>query len=241
MIVLKIGGAVITDKSPKSVNVAKFETIERIAKKIAENIEDDLVLVHGVGSFGHPHVIRYGLLKEKNVRGVTVTHLSCVSLNMIVCGYLSQYGLNPIPIHPLSSFRLVEGRLILPDNIESLVRDGMIPVVHGDMVYSNGRFEVLSGDRITVEIAKALKADRVGFATDVEGVIVDGRVVEEIRELEGIGTAEGKEDVTGGMRGKVEMILKNGIDAYIFHFEDIDKFLKGEKVGTLVRGVEHVG
>ncbi len=240
MIVLKIGGAVITDKSPDSVNVAKFEMIEKIAKKIAENLKDKLILVHGVGSFGHPHVVKYGLLKKKNVKGVTITHLSCVSLNMIVCGYLSQYGLNPIPIHPLSTFRLIGGRLIFPENIEKLVDDGMIPVIHGDMVFSDGGFEVLSGDRIAVEIAKALKVSRVGFATDVEGVIVDGKVMEEIESAESVGLAEGKEDVTGGMRGKVEMILRGGINAYVFHYEDIDKFLKGERVGTLVRGVEHV-
>jgi len=245
MLILKIGGAVITDKSVGAVNKAKFDEIERIAKDIAENLNGKLILIHGVGSFGHPHVVKYKLHEVKDVNGVAVTHLSCVSLNMIVCGYLHQYGLNPVPIHPLSSFKIVDGKLVFDANlIDALLDEGFVPVLHGDMVYNltEQRFEILSGDRIAVELAKVFKPKRVGFATDVEGVIINGKVVDEIdrAEIEGIlkeiGNAEGKADVTGGMLGKIKSILEIETDVYVFHARDLDKFLKGEKVGTSIRG-----
>ncbi len=245
MLILKIGGSVITDKSVGAVNKAKFEEIERIARMIAENLKDELVLVHGVGSFGHPHVVKYRLDEKKNINGVAVTHLSCVSLNMIVCGYLHQFGLNPVPIHPLSSFKIVDGKLVFDvELIKALIDEGFVPVVHGDMVYNltEKKFEILSGDRIVVELAKVLKPKAVGFATDVEGVLFDGKVLPEItREnaeeiLKGIGEDKSKSDVTGGMLGKIRSILEIGVDARIFHAKDLDRFLKGEEVGTLVRG-----
>ncbi len=245
MLILKIGGAVITDKSVGAVNKAKFEEIERIAKDIAENVSDKLILIHGVGSFGHPHVVKYKLHEVKNVDGVAVTHLSCVSLNMIVCGYIHQYGLNPVPIHPLSSFKMVDGKLVFDaDLIEGLLDEGFVPVIHGDMVYNPNekKFEILSGDRIAVELAKVFKPKRVGFATDVEGIIIDGKVLDELDRsdiesiLKDIGTAKDKSDVTGGMLGKIKSILEIETDVYVFHAKDLDKFLKGEKVGTLIRG-----
>ncbi len=244
MLILKIGGAVITDKSLGAVNRAKFEEIERIAKVISENLEDGLILVHGVGSFGHPHVVKYRLKEKKDVEGVIVAHLSCVSLNVIVCGYLHQYGLRPVPVHPLSTFKLVEGRLEFDSElIRALLDEGLIPVVHGDMVYNltERKFEVLSGDRIAVEFAREFK-EVVGFATDVDGVLVDGEVVRVIdgsnadEVLKKIGDAESKSDVTGGMLGKIRAILETGVEARIFHARDLDRFLKGEEVGTLVRG-----
>jgi len=204
------------------------------------NLRDKLILVHGVGSFGHPHVVRYKLKEVKDIDGVAITHLSCVSLNFLVCSALRKFGLNPIPIHPLSSFKVVDGKLTFDaEYIGAMMDEGFIPVMHGDMVYNvtEKKFEVLSGDRIVVELAKVFKADRIGFATDVEGVIVRGSVVDELSSVEFLENVDsGKSDVTGGMRGKVELILKYGLKAFVFHARDIDRFLKGEKVGTLVRG-----
>ncbi len=50
--ILKIGGSVITDKSGELA--AKTEDINRIAEEIKRAEVDNLVIVHGGGSFGHP-------------------------------------------------------------------------------------------------------------------------------------------------------------------------------------------
>jgi len=111
-------------------------------------------------------------------------------------------------------------------------------VIHGDMVYNvtDGRFEVLSGDKIAVELAKIFKPKALGFATDVEGVIVNGKVVEVLSGKDLDELSDDREDVTGGMEGKVKSIIDAGVEARIFHAKDLDRFLKGEEVGTLVRG-----
>ena len=49
-IILKLGGSVITDK--KGELAAKTEDINRIAEEIKRADIDNLVIVHGGGSFG---------------------------------------------------------------------------------------------------------------------------------------------------------------------------------------------
>ena len=57
MIIVKLGGSVITDKS-------RYRTFRReITKEIIDVIsefEEELILVHGGGSFGHIMAKRYG-------------------------------------------------------------------------------------------------------------------------------------------------------------------------------------
>ena len=48
--VLKIGGSILTDKTRG--DAARQDEISRVAQEIAAHPED-LVLVHGAGSFGH--------------------------------------------------------------------------------------------------------------------------------------------------------------------------------------------
>ncbi len=239
MIVLKIGGSVITDKSRGVFERARIEVIDFIVREISENLKDDLILVHGAGSFGHPYVEKFRLKEEKNPIGVIRTHIACKKLNTIVCNKMLEYGLKPYPIHPLSSFRIREDLIFDKSMISMALEEGFIPVIHGDIVYNelNRRFEVLSGDDIVVSIAKCFEVKRVGFAIDRDGVILDGRVVREINanDVLRIGDAEGKSDVTGGMRGKVEKIIKAGINAFVFNAREVGRFLRGEFVGTLIR------
>jgi len=240
--ILKIGGSIITDKSPGVFDVALKERIKEVAKEIASNPEN-LVLVHGVGSFGHPYVEKYRLKERKNLRGVIETHLACKRLNTMVCEALLAEGVNATPIHPFSAFRVAEGLEFDADFILSLLDNGMLPVLHGDMVYNRLRnsFDVVSGDRIVSEFAEALEVERIGFATDIDGIFVGDELIEEVNDenlsevLNSLGEAESKSDVTGGMRGKVLSMLR--IPAIVFIFSglksgNITKFLKGERVGT---------
>jgi len=60
--ILKIGGSVITDKNGELA--AKTEDINRIAEEIKRADAENLVVVHGGGSFGHPTAKKYGI-KDK--------------------------------------------------------------------------------------------------------------------------------------------------------------------------------
>jgi len=62
LIILKIGGSVITEKG--SVSRAREAEIDRISREIAvfrKDSDSQLILVHGAGSFGHPHAMKYRL------------------------------------------------------------------------------------------------------------------------------------------------------------------------------------
>ena len=58
-IILKIGGSAITDKTGELA--AKTEIINRLAEEIKRADLDNLIVVHGGGSFGHPNALKYGL------------------------------------------------------------------------------------------------------------------------------------------------------------------------------------
>ncbi len=57
LILIKLGGSVLTDKSiPFSFDQ---ETTKRLSREIKVS-EEDIVVVHGGGSFGHPCLFSYG-------------------------------------------------------------------------------------------------------------------------------------------------------------------------------------
>jgi len=244
--ILKIGGSIITNKSKGVVEKEKKEEIKRISREISYNPRN-LLLVHGVGSFGHPQVENYNLKVEKNnIRGVVETHLACVKLNYLFCKALFEEGVSSAPMNPFSVVKLADSLEFDIQIILKLVGKGIIPVFHGDMVYDrvNDCFEVISGDRIVVELAKAMNVSRVGYATDVEGLIVEGEVKDEItideNVIELLEKAPSKSDVTGGMKGKVKSLLKlrPGSEALIFSGlvdGNIRNFLGGKKVGTRLK------
>lgn len=82
LIILKIGGSVITEKG--SISQAREAEIERISHEIAafkKDSDSQIILVHGAGSFGHPQAMKYGLNEGFNAQGVYLTHLSVKLLN----------------------------------------------------------------------------------------------------------------------------------------------------------------
>jgi len=235
MMIVKIGGSAITDKS--AFRKPKLEVIDGIARDIAE-VKRRLILVHGAGSFGHPLVVKYKLKEVEDLKGIAEAHLSCKDLNMLVCRAMVKWGLKPYPIHPFSNFRVEGGKIIFDKTLilNSMKKD-FIPVIHGDIVFNSdlNRFVILSGDDITIELAKVFRVEKVGFATDVDGVYVDGKLADVVtsKDLEKIGSSVGI-DVTGGMRSKVEKILRSGVKARIFNVSRLKDFLMCKNVGTLI-------
>jgi len=230
LIILKIGGSVITDKSEGAFEKLKEVELKEVCRAISENWKN-LILVHGAGSFGHPHVKKFGL----DPIGASKVHLGCLRLSGRVCSSLTEFGVPAYPIHPFLTYSA--------KIVEKALRNGFLPVLHGDVVM-NERIEVLSGDDIVVHLAEAFKVGRIGFATDVDGVYdLNGNVVEKLDRnmlemLAEIGENKGKEDVTGGMLRKLQRLYEMGhkCSAYVFRgsYENLKKFLQGEKVGTEV-------
>ena len=248
MKILKIGGSILTDKTNESlVDAARCSEIKRVAEEVAAH-PGELVLVHGAGSFGHVPARRYGLPALFSAEGLRVTHSSVVRLNDLMVEALSEAGLSPLPVHPLSCVLLKDGRIerFAREPIEEMVRDGLLPVLHGDVAMDVTRKAgIVSGDQIVPYLARALHAEVVAVGSNVDGVMASGRLVPEItrKDLPSIerhlGASAGV-DVTGGMRGKLLEMLDlsdAGISSIIFNAAkkgNIARALCGESVGTKV-------
>ncbi|MEM0350543.1 MAG: hypothetical protein QXU61_02080, partial [Archaeoglobaceae archaeon] len=109
-----------------------------------------------------------------------------------------------------------------------------LPVLHGD-VTSDGR--IISGDEIAVKMAEEFKAKLIGFATNVEGIFVNGKIADKIYR-DTIPDSLGEEDATGKMKGKLEKIFSLRHRCRVFVFkgegENVKKFLEGKEIGTEV-------
>jgi len=252
LIVLKIGGSVLTDKNRSAT--ARPEHIERMADEISRGLSSRLVLIHGVGSFGHHQAKEFGMrngLNDMSIKGIWPTHSAAKTLNGMIIEALYQKGLYAAPVHPLGMCVLKDGRIdsICMDVVDEMLAHGIVPVLHGDLAVDRTRgIEVLSGDQLIVAMAKELKAKKVGIGTNVDGVYAkDFKIVEDISPsnigiLKEALTGSGGVDVTGGMYGKITELMdlaSSGIPSLVFNAEkpgNISGFLRGSCRGTLIHG-----
>ncbi len=250
LIILKIGGSVITEKG--SISRAREAEIVRISNEIASFRKDSdsgLIIVHGAGSFGHPQAMKFNLSERFDAQGAYLTHTCVKALNSKVVESLNNAGVNALPVHPLSSCLLENGKIIdfQLGQIKVMLEKGIIPVLHGDVAMDRIKgASVLSGDRIIPYLATALSASQIGAGSDVDGVLDDkDTVIKKITQYSFVNIKKNikgsnSTDVTGGMLGKVSELLelaKNGISSRIFNASRkgmVSRFLYGEDVGTLI-------
>jgi len=241
MKILKIGGSLIAPKTESEASFGK-ETMDKISKALAEYVSwaPDLLIVHGAGSFGHSLVKKLGfsgIESEDDREKFVEIHNSCQKLSNQVLHSLLEHKIPAIYIQPSAVIIQKEGRIehFSTETIDFYLLKKIIPVLHGDVVpdYAKGA-SVCSGDQIVARFAK--KAEVVVFATNVDGILdKDGKLIERIDKsnlgqmLGQIGEAEN--DVTGGMKGKVEEIIESGAPAWIVngnHPERIIEALSGK-------------
>jgi len=231
--VVKLGGSIITVKDRPFT--LRGDVLERIGSELS-GLEDSLILVHGGGSYAHPVAKRYsvseGYRDEEHLRGFIETSMAVRRLNLEVVERLAKGGLRCIGIPSSTIFSTSSGR-ILTCGLEPIFlahRVKVAPVTCGDVVFDRELgFTVLSGDAIASDLAVRLRAKRLIYAIDLDGVYVRDRATGEVRvaeelepgmKLEPLGKIE--EDVTGGVMGKleegfkaaergVEVIIVNGL------------------------------
>lgn len=262
MIILKIGGSILTNKNSKESKINN-ESLKRIASEIKESINSspkDLIIVHGAGSFGHPPAKKHKIGEEfgedefpQKRLGFCEIQNEVKKLNMFICEAFIQNDLPVIAI-PASSFITAHDKRITEGNIEifkKYLNKGFIPVIYGDVVLdSKLEFCVISGDQIIQYLAKNLKANQVILGTDVDGVYNknpkthdDAIFFDKFTSLKDLDTFEGTTniDVTGGMVGKIKELLflaDLGIESKIINAEvknNVFKALENKEVkGTII-------
>jgi isopentenyl phosphate kinase len=257
-IILKIGGSVITDKSGELV--ARMQDINRLAQEIHDANIENLIIVHGGGSFGHPIARKYGInagFKQENQKiGFAETHHIMTVLNGLFMDALIWREVPAVGITPSSCIMTKRGRIQCFEEapLRALLKMGFLPVTFGDAVLDlDLGFTILSGDQLVSHIATRFNAKRIIMGVDVDGLYdADPKVkntakifrhltLEELKKLQGSLGKPTEYDVTGGMFGKIaELIpaIEKGIPVTILNATKpnyVYKALKEEKVeGTLI-------
>ena len=245
MIVLKLGGSVITEKDrPETLD---GDALERAADAIAAALEgrlEDLVVVHGGGSFGHHNASEHGVSTTEGTHDANAAleiHGAMKTLNQFVLRRLLERDVQAVPVHPFSAgHRERDGSLELPTGqVETMLDEGFVPVLHGDVIaHAGAGATVVSGDELVAELAADLDADRIGLCSTVPGVLDDAdAVIDRIDDFDAVADVLGASeatDVTGGMAGKVRTLLALEAGASIFGLEALDAFLTGDNPGTTI-------
>ncbi|MEM2394245.1 MAG: isopentenyl phosphate kinase [Candidatus Bathyarchaeia archaeon] len=256
--ILKIGGSVITDKSTELG--AQMEVISRLADEIRDANTQNLIIIHGGGSFGHPiaqkHAIKEGFKEEPQIMGFAETHHVMTVLNGLFMDALIWRNVPAVSVTPSSCIMTRNGRIYHFEDapLKHILKLGLIPVLYGDAVFDvELGFTILSGDQLVSFLALHFNAKNILIGVDVDGLYdVDPKVnaeakmydrltLDELKKVQSSIGGSNAYDVTGGMSNKIaELIpaLERGIPALIFNAtkpKNVYKALRGEKVkGTLI-------
>ncbi len=256
MLLVKLGGSVLTDKA--RLRTPRKATISRLAKELA-GLGDDLIVVHGAGSYGHVLARRYrlnGPASPAKAKGAAVVQRDVRVLDDLVVGALLRAGLAPVVLPPSAVLGLEDGRVASFDvaPFRDYVRAGLTPVSFGDVVRDRARgVAVCSGDVVMLELAKAFRPRCVVFAADVDGLFTadpkerdDARLLLSVSEADlpliDFGPAKGP-DVTGGIEAKVRRMMEiaSHADECIIVNGNVKNRVRDALRGRIVVGTRVVG
>jgi len=243
MIILKIGGSVITDKTKESYFRKKI--MDSLSKEI-KKANKEIILIHGAGSFGHIQAKKYNLKegynKKEQLHGFSITHEMVQRLNSMVLKSLQDNSIPAVSISPHSVVKLDNQKLSSMNyNVfEEYLKNKFTPVTFGDVVLDKKlSFSICSGDLLSIALTKHFKPKKVIFVIDEDGIYTSNPKLNknakflnsiELDQLENLRTsADAHADVTGGMGGKIDtikQISKLGIDTIL---------LNGNKPGRLYK------
>jgi len=221
--VIKIGGSTLGSRD------TTVEDIISLQKK-----GESLVVVHGGGSTVTEWLKRQGI-STKFVRGERVTDLPALEVviavlaglvNKEITATINAGGGRAVGISGLDG-SLIESKLrnqemgyvgdvvkVNPAVLETLLKAGFIPVVSPVSLYSVGRpgdampIINVNGDPIAGDIAAAIKAERLVFLTDVDGINdKSGRLISRLsaKEAEELIASD---VISGGMIPKINACLR---------------------------------
>jgi len=212
MIIIKLGGSVITDK-------AKYRSFreEVVRRLIAELPRSNLILVHGAGSFGHIISKQYSLhtgLNNQNILKFVQVQNDMIELNLRIMNSLFEAEIPAISI-PAHSFHVYNKKFNF-EIFEKFLKFGFVPVSYGDIILnSEKKVAICSGDYLIEKLAEHFKPEQVIFVTDVDGIYTknpklykDAKFIKELSLGARIETDMMVDDVTGGIMGKLEAVKK---------------------------------
>lgn len=240
----------ITDK--QIPYTPRQKTIERLIRELRA-AKQPYIICHGSGSFGHTSVKKYGGVKGyTSTLGIATVSRDVMILNKIIIDSFIKKKLPAISIRPMNTMISDEGEIrhYFFEPIEQLLKQNLIPVVCGDIVWDHTwNSTVFSGEKIFTSLAQFLSGkgyviEKIIQVTNTNGVYDNQRktipaithdnwktVQEYFHDLRGV-------DFTGGMRHKVENALtmtKSGFQTVILNGTvdgELQRFLDNQKVNS---------
>jgi isopentenyl phosphate kinase len=268
LVFLKLGGSLITDKNkPYTTRSDKLAQIaHEIKSALSQNPDLQLILGHGSGSFGHFAVKDHApfLLsstfqgkwweKDDGWRGFSEVWFRASQLNRCVVEALHEVMLPAISLPP-SALVTTENGIINHWDLTALravLQVGLLPVIYGDIVFDTiAGGKVLSTEALMYYLAQQLPPDKILLAGLEAAVWAD--FPRRFQKMEKVTPATvshltakigGSQsiDVTGGMRSKVDEMLRlvqqiPTLSVQIFSGEEsgnVEKALSGEILGTMI-------
>ncbi len=214
--VIKFGGAVMVEEQLKHT----FAKDVTMLKKLGINI----VVVHGGGKEITKIAEAFGI-ETKFINGLRYTDekmleavlMGLCSLNKEVAGLITKNSGNAIGLcgtdAALIKAKKIQNEVDLgfvgevtsvnTQLLELLMKNEMIPVVAPIGMGERGELYNINADSVASAIAVALKAEKLVYLSDIEGVMVDGMRVPSLNKSQSNALiAEGK--IYGGMIPKVQ-------------------------------------
>lgn len=228
---VKLGGSVITDKTGQEA--PDLPTIRRLAAELRAALDqagpaDRLIVGHGSGSFGHTYARRYGVHTGISAggdwMGFALTAAAALRLNRIVVDELIAAGVPALALQPSATLLSAAGRLVAWDTaaVARALERGLVPIVHGDVAFDREQGSAIVSTEQLLEAlidTPSLRPGRVVLVGEAGVYTADPRAhpgAERIPRIDagnidavlrGAGASHGV-DVTGGMRGKVELMWR---------------------------------
>lgn len=221
MILIKLGGSIITNKT--QYRIFNRDTVRRLCAEIRDS-GVNAIIVHGGGSFGHVISKEYSLHKgyanPKQVPAVARVQYDMRELNLMIMDELLNAGISAVSVPPGSCFMMDNGKLLLedPEVLLSASDLGLMPVMFGDVVFDRSKgFGICSGDQLIEVLCGIYYPEKVVFVSDVDGLFdkdpkthQDAKLLPEVtlELLGGVSSESCVDDVTGGVRAKMETMLR---------------------------------
>lgn len=266
-IVIKLGGSVITYKETKEFplelreiekNIEKYvrvPVVKRLINELYEANNFPLIVVNGVGPFGHYLVENQNKLKQKEI-----IHESVALLNDYLISVFESTGVKVKSFAPFNFCKYLGSEKF---EVERLFKEGYYILKSGGVLSTYGDiaptirgvkgncypYQVISGDDLMVKLAELWKAEKIINVMDLEGVFTENpkkskeaKLIRIVKETDVINFWDiGGFDVTGGMRKKLEKLFsaaKKGTKVQIitgFKKGYLERALMGdESIGTLI-------
>ncbi|KAJ3239902.1 hypothetical protein HDU81_005143 [Chytriomyces hyalinus] len=235
---IKLGGAAITAKSENSFEL-ETETIANavanIRDALRERSDTQIIIVCGVGPFGHTNVVRHnlrhGVQTPEQLAGLKETLAACRFVGQHVVNATCALDINAVLVSGESIAQHANGAITYFNTLpfENALVANTIPVIYGTMVPDSVLgHSVMSGDESIAQLAKWWHPDLILLGSNVNGIYtqdpiaypdsavliprIDGSNLAHVLDNSLTGSSAAV-DVTGGMKGKIEKLVETVGDA----------------------------